>query len=90
MELNPTFASFHIPTPYDDTELYEMVKGYLDERQDFYRTAAENRIAVHAEEPFTVTKYVSYTYYLNGKMGFGQDVNDVFYYARMKAVFYPY
>jgi radical SAM superfamily enzyme YgiQ (UPF0313 family) len=38
-ELNPTYASFHVATPYDHTEFYEMVKERLTEREDFFNRA---------------------------------------------------
>jgi hypothetical protein len=45
--------------------------------------------SVHLTKSFPVSAGTK-TFYLNGYMSFGQSTNDKFFYANMKAVYYPY
>jgi hypothetical protein len=51
-------------------------------------TALSNH-SVHLTRSFIVSAGAK-TFYLNGLMNYGQDANDYFYGANLKAVYYPY
>jgi hypothetical protein len=46
-------------------------------------------VQLPSKRVFNVASAGTYTYYLNGQMGSGQDPSDYFWYSRMTATFFP-